>query len=115
MANFVQIRPTRIEEGLPITVVLKNEPGESHPTLVILNHHQEKILATLEPGPGNSLVSQFALYQKGNYELISGSQKVGIEVYPRSDLSFVLEFWILALTVVSILGGLLIWSRKRKS
>ena len=60
------------------------------------------------------VIAQFSLYRAGVYVVsVNGYDRV-ISVSPRQDLPFKLEFGLVSVLVTLILGGLIVWAKKKR-
>lgn len=112
--NTITINPSKLEVGIPITILISKKLLPKEIRQIEIQSQSEKIVSPLSEAPNDSLVTQFALYQAGTYKVYIGSEVRDLVVHSHTDLSFAIEFWALFLTVISIFGGMVIWSRKKK-
>lgn len=109
------ISPSEPETGIPITVSVKEKDlGVTELGLLISQNDSTPNRAELTAAPDGTRMAQFVLYQAGDYHLKVGGHETLIHISPRRDVSFLFELGFLTLSVIFILGGILIWNRKKR-
>ena len=104
----LEIRPTDLRTRVPITVQFIDGKAQGL-----------RVIPKSAPGAetfdvtalGN--VAQFSVSIPGVYEIVADETRETITVAPQRDLDFSSEFGIFSLAVLLLVGGMLVWLRKR--
>lgn len=118
MARTIDVLPDSLRTGAPITARVTQTVGtESPPAIKVLPRGQAGVEAFDVPlrRDGDQLEGQFILSFPGRYELQLGDLRRTIEVDAQRDLSFQQEFGLFSVVVIILVGGMLLWLRRKKS
>ncbi len=116
MCDVLIIRPSKLRTGAPITAIAHVEEGSSKS--IHLEVKPEGQLG-LEPFQvpteleNDHLQAQFTVSFPGTYNLTLGKHSRRIEVSPQIDLTFRTEFGLFFIAVALIVGGMILWLRKK--
>lgn len=111
----IRIEPPDIREGVPISVFLSADTaGPSLRVHALLPALGTDFTVPVNPW-GDKRIAQFTLYRAGDYEVsVSGVRSI-VHVAPQQNLSFFSEFGLFSVSVLILVGGMLVWLKKRSS
>lgn len=112
--NEIQIEPSKILANSPVVVRIPKElvPAGVQPRL-LLESPGEKVEVPLK-SEKEVFLGEFSLAKPGSYQVLIGEHRKPFEVLRNEDLSFAIEFWLLAICVVVLLIGFIRWDWTKK-
>lgn len=114
MTEGLSIRPEKAEAGTPITVTVTGPNAYAVYIVPKGDKTAQPFKVRLSQAASQVAVGQFALYDAGEYVVEAGPWKASLSVREHHDLPFLVEFGLLAGPVTMIVGGLIIWNKRRK-
>lgn len=116
MSDSITYVPDSPMVGSPISVtVISAVEGEAKSLSIVRKDGEQPppFEASLQRQGAREWTTQFALYEAGAYELRAGNTVEMIRVIPRVTVPFFDEMVIWGGLVAIILGGLIVWSRRK--
>ncbi len=110
---MLKVEPQNPRTGVPITVT-----ASSSDTLTVSpveKKNGEPFEVKWKETSGTSKHAEFVLMVPGDYLIRVGSETEKLNVELQRDLSFLIEFGLLASLVLFFLAGIIIWTKKKKS
>lgn len=119
MDNVLSISPEEPLVGTPITTVLEMHNLSSPPSQLVVSKIDGKVKKifqiTLGPENHGRSIAQFALYEAGLYQVEVGNLQIPLRVQELHNVPFFAEITFLGGSVCLLLGGLILWNKKRKN
>jgi hypothetical protein len=115
--SSITITPESAETGTAITVRVSPPLKETSEVTVrrIDQGGAVPFHAALIQVGNEEAIAQFALYEAGTYRVEAGHLQSTLSIRQHQDLSFFMEFFVWGALVIGVLGGILLWNRKRRN
>lgn len=117
MTGEIEISPPNPRSGAAISVTVTLPSGMTAPVTLEVKRTDKKggesFQTLLHPLDSNRYITEFAVFESGPYSLQVGDTKRIFVVAEQRDLTFLIEFGLLAVFVILFLGGLIRWNKVR--
>ena len=115
MSGSLSYVPNQPRAGVPVTLLWRGAPLASDAIVTSEVQGAETFRVAIKPGPTGELTGEFTVRLPGDYTVTVAGVTQRIHVDPQEDLDFGTEFGVFGAAVLVLLGGMLVWLRKRNN